>query len=696
MDEYQKQKDKIEKLFADSSSTEDSVHDFSDDGAYGSDADYNPRKEDTGTSDTSSSSNHTRTRYSRSREISDSDSSTSSESVNQSALTLVTRADVHSTRAALSSSDSQQSPVQHNALPGSSSSPTSPILDSISVATSANIEIVDVPQRPQSPSLLDAITQENTPEVASNVPPLQNQNNNDESWTATIRDIPEFDFNSSGAGPKITLNDNTTPYDLFRQVFPDDLLEYVVTCTNAYGKALLEKRRTTRRRRPLTFKDTDITEMRKFLGLCMLQGQMSISKRRNIFTRTNALYYHPVFGFSMSCRRFEQLLRCLSVAELNAVGEDKIDKFIDQITLNFRKVFSPGRELSLDESLLLFRGRLYFRQYIKSKKARYGIKFYVLTTADGYVLNIIMSKGKKNSTAEAGKKTEKLVLRLMRPYLLKGHHLFMDNFYNSIELSEILLDLKTHTNGTLRTNRKGLPKNVVDAKLKKGQHIWLRKNRVYISKWQDKRPVTMITTINHPKIIEVSNRYGQKKLKPEEISLYNTYMSGIDRADQMVSYYSSPRKTLFWYKKVFFHLLDIAVWNSYYIYKNHCKKSNNYQFITYREELINAFLQLDPKLDPAHMTIPHKNDNRCKRNRSAPNPTNSSQDGTSSSNTGGQQGHWPEMIPIRSESTKKSYFKKCRECTKNGIRRETRVQCKGCDDKPPLCAPCFEDWHKRK
>lgn len=34
-------------------------------------------------------------------------------------------------------------------------------------------------------------------------------------------------------------------------------------------------------------------------------------------------------------------------------------------------------------------------------------------------------------------------------------------------------------------------------------------------------------------------------------------MSGIDRADQMIGYYSTQKKCLRWYIKVFFHLMDI-------------------------------------------------------------------------------------------------------------------------------------------
>lgn len=66
----------------------------------------------------------------------------------------------------------------------------------------------------------------------------------------------------------------------------------------------------------------------------------------------------------------------------------------------------------------------------------------------------------------------------MRQYLNKGHHLFMDNFYNSVGLSKILLQCKTHTTGTLRSNRKLNPTHITSktVKLKKGDFKLLEKD----------------------------------------------------------------------------------------------------------------------------------------------------------------------------------------------------------------------------
>lgn len=103
---------------------------------------------------------------------------------------------------------------------------------------------------------------------------------------------------------------------------------------------------------------------------------------------------------------------------------------------------------------------------------------------------------------------------------------------------------------------------VFKKKLKKGDLIWKHQNSVYISKWKDKRDVLCMTINYQPEMIDSKNKYGQEKPKPIEIARFNDYMSGVDRADQMISYYSFSRKSAKWYKKVIFHLLDVAVWNS--------------------------------------------------------------------------------------------------------------------------------------
>lgn len=116
-----------------------------------------------------------------------------------------------------------------------------------------------------------------------------------------------------------------------------------------------------------------------------------------------------------------------------------------------------------------------FCQYIKNKKNKYEIKFYELCNDDGYILNIEIYTGKYNDEEVSVSKTCQLVKRLARPYLRKSHHLYMDNYYNSIQLFEDLLKANTHSTDMLRKNRKRIPAVVSKCKLKKG-HVWRRRD----------------------------------------------------------------------------------------------------------------------------------------------------------------------------------------------------------------------------
>ncbi|KAG5885409.1 hypothetical protein JTB14_031431 [Gonioctena quinquepunctata] len=100
---------------------------------------------------------------------------------------------------------------------------------------------------------------------------------------------------------------------------------------------------------------------------------------------------------------------------------------------------SPFKELPIDEPLLYFHGRLQFRVFIQH------------TTSDGYLLNKELYSGPvRDVDGVDNTKTEAIDMRLMKPYLMKGHECFMGNYYDSYELSEKMMRFKTHANGTLR------------------------------------------------------------------------------------------------------------------------------------------------------------------------------------------------------------------------------------------------------
>lgn len=60
----------------------------------------------------------------------------------------------------------------------------------------------------------------------------------------------------------------------------------------------------------------------------------------------------------------------------------KMKPIVEHLRIKFGKAFHPFRNFSIDEDLLLFRARLSFRQYIPSKRHRFGIKLFLLYNCD--------------------------------------------------------------------------------------------------------------------------------------------------------------------------------------------------------------------------------------------------------------------------------------------------------------------------
>ena len=65
-------------------------------------------------------------------------------------------------------------------------------------------------------------------------------------------------------------------------------------------------------------------------------------------------------------------------------------------------------------------------------------------------------------------------------------------------------------------------------KLKKGETIWRSNDDVSVCKWKDKRDVHMISNAHVPQMVEVTNRNGKWKIKPNLVRDYNFSMSGVD------------------------------------------------------------------------------------------------------------------------------------------------------------------------
>jgi hypothetical protein len=276
-------------------------------------------------------------------------------------------------------------------------------------------------------------------------------------------------------------------------------------------------------------------------------------------------------------------------------------------------------------------------------------------------MKIKVYSGKCEETDTSSSQTTKVVLDLLEDYLDKGYTVYMDNYYNSVALTKILSKKKTHVCGTLRSNRKGNPKDVIQRKLKKGEFICRQNGPVTVCKWRDKRDVLTISNKHFCEMVKVSNRNGRVSTKPNIIRDYNRYKCGIDRSDQMLSYYTSLRKTIRWPKKVALHIMEIFIHNAHMIFKK--ATSSRIKLIKFREAFVTALVGDREVIEPI-----------SKKPKLATL-------------------HYLERIPPTGR--KQQPTKPCRVCTKNKTRHETRYFCPICPEKPALCVEnCFKNYHK--
>ncbi|KAF0750273.1 piggyBac transposable element-derived protein 4-like [Aphis craccivora] len=290
--------------------------------------------------------------------------------------------------------------------------------------------------------------------------------------------------------------------------------------------------------------DTDHLEIKKMLAIVMYTGLVTYPKLSDYWCR-KLLYKNSYIPLLMPRNRFQLLLRFFHLANNDDILDydrlGKIRPLVDMLMKTYSDAKIPGENVVIDESMIPFRGRLIFRQYLPNKSSKYGIKLYKLCDSIGYTYKIIVYSGKDSNLSlqtnflAAGK----VVMELMDGYLNEGRTLIIDNFYTSLKLAHTLLQNNTHMVGTLRKNARELPKDVMNAKIKKGE---------------------IKGKVNSKGVVaREKNRKGEPIKKPESIIFYNKHKQGIDVSDQMTSYFSPLRKTIRWYHKVAFHLEEIIM-----------------------------------------------------------------------------------------------------------------------------------------
>ena len=183
-----------------------------------------------------------------------------------------------------------------------------------------------------------------------------------------------------------------------------------------------------------------------------------------------------------------------------------------------------------------------------------------------------------------------------------------------------------------------------------------------------KKPLVMLTSSCPHEMVTVKSRRTTQQ-KPLVVDRYNHSMNGVDRADQYTVYYSFVRRSVKWWRKVFFWVMEVAVVNSYILHK--CTSQRPLTHLEYRRSLVRSlaavYVQSAPPRVPGRRKRPHTP----------------------------QHGD-PERLNQQPHFLERGSQRDCSVCSSqhSGHRHRTTYFCKTCPSYPPLCpATCFERYH---
>ncbi len=147
---------------------------------------------------------------------------------------------------------------------------------------------------------------------------------------------------------------------------------------------------------------------------------------------------------------------------------------------------------------------------------------------------------------------------------------------------------------------------------------------------------------------------------------------GVDIADQYTVSYPFTRKTIKWWRKIFFWLLELYVTNSYALYREYQQQPKPSTHLVYRRSIVETLATRYVSSAPPRPRI-----GRPKK-RSHPSATD------------------PERLNGQLHLLSKRQQRECVVCSQpgNADRHRTVYYCKTCRDNPTLCpASCFERYH---
>ena len=427
------------------------------------------------------------------------------------------------------------------------------------------------------------------------------------------------------SGPSVTLSSSASPLKFFKLVWPTALIVLLVQQTNLYAQ----------QNRVDAWEDVTVREMGAFLGMVIAMSLHRLPAI-NDYWSTEWILSTPYLAEVFPRRRFWQLWSNIHLADNSKMPPrssptfDKLYKLrplLDILKASYYDNYHPSQELSVDESMIRFKGRSSLKQYMPLKPIKRGIKVWCCSCACCGYLCIFQIYTGAGDTPERGL-AQRVVKDLVFPhYGGMGHVVYADNYFTSLQLCRELLKGQTYLTGTIRPTSKGFPEElqnnaVLKKSLAKHEYRSVERDGVTFYAWKDTKIVRFITNVFSDSPSRVSRRQKDGSLKyiscPSLLPAYNKFMGGVDLCDLFKATYGIDRKSKRWWLRIFFSFLDFSIVNSFILYRHACRRDHTQamKLKTWRVELAKGLIDTftcrkkrgRPTISPV---TPNLHDHKC-------------------------------------------------------------------------------------
>lgn len=359
-----------------------------------------------------------------------------------------------------------------------------------------------------------------------------------------------------------------TPMSYFAKYFPEEHFQDACFFTKMYA---LQTHGNI-----LPIKSSHI---KKLYGCHILMGCIKYPRVRMYWAEGYAI---EIIQNSLSRDLFFMLRNNLHFVDTNQPSVSnkfwRIQPVINCVRKRCRELSTDVTEYSIDEQMIPFTGRAPMRQYVKNKPRPVGLKNFVVAKSSGLIVDFEIYQGANTFTDTGLGLGPSIVIRLAS-VIPNGSFLYFDRYFTTVALMERLLQMGYKATGTIMMNRlKGI-NFPLDKNMNRGDISQFVRNDIVALKWRDSRCVTLVSTECGKDPIGTVDRWCKKERKhisvpyPEIVRRYNSNMGGVDVADQSMEYYRIFIKTKKWTVKAVFHMVDMAICNSWREYREDAEKS---------------------------------------------------------------------------------------------------------------------------